>query len=143
MRKEQSLPFPSIWGFSVSGSFCLSENSGIELKDETDKHMKNTIKSLNRMISLKKNVMFFLPNRLEIESFQEVKVLCNGAKKALSIISEARAIFSNGYETYYALYTNTDKLFLFSDSFALLEGTELTSLPIWEKLRRGYSSARY
>lgn len=81
---------PNIWGFLVSACLYLNENSEIELKDETNPYMRNTIKSLNRTICMKKNLLYFFPNRLVIGNSHEIEILCNRAKEVLSIISRAR-----------------------------------------------------
>ena len=134
LRGEKELPFPNIWGFLVTNSLCLNKRTEIELKCKTDKHMGKTIKSLNKTICMKKNLLYFLPTRLVIKNTQDMEALCDRTKEAFSIISIARARLSGEYETYYALYTNLDELVIFSDSITILQCIELTTLANWKSL---------
>jgi len=136
MRGEPSLLFPNIWGFFVSRSLHLNENNKIALEDKADRYMKETIKSLNRMICTKKHLLFFHPSRLVIENYYDnpIEVLRNRAKEALSMVSEARKKLSPGYETYYALLMNNEMV-LFSEDFTHVGCIKLTSLDTWQKLR--------
>ena len=135
MREESSLPFPNIWGFLVSHSFSLNENSEIVLADKADEYMKDTIKSLNKMVCTKKHLLFFHPCRLVIQDSHDnpIEVLRNSAKEALLIVSKVRRKLSPGYETYYALWINNE-IVLLSEDFAYTGCIELTSLDTWHKL---------
>lgn len=135
MRGESSLPFPNIWGFFVNNSFSLNENCEIVLSDKEDKYMKETIKSLNRMVCTKKNLIFFHPSKFVIQNSPDnsIEVLRSRAKEALTILSKARRMLSPGYETYYALLINNEMV-LFSEDFTHEWSIELTSLGTWHKL---------
>jgi len=97
--------------------------------------MNKTIKSLNRMVCTKKNVLFFNPSRLVIKDSQDnsIEDLRNIAKEALTIVSKVRRKLSPGYETYYALLINY-QIVLFSEDFAHIGSIELNSLDTWHKL---------
>lgn len=134
MRGE-SLQFPNMWGFLVSHSFSLNENNEIVLADKPDGNMKETIKSFNKMVCTKKNLIFFLPTRLVIQDSHgnPIEVLRNRAKEALSIVSKARIKLSPDFETYYALLINKEMILL-SEEFTQVGCIELTSLQFWHKL---------
>lgn len=138
IRGISSLPFANIWGFLVSGCLDLNENSEIKLKDEKIPNMRKTIMSLNRTIYMKKNLLYFLPTRFVIDDPHDIEILCNEAKKALSLISRARAELSGDYETYYALLMNSYKMILFSENLSSLECIELTSINSWKRLTQGF-----
>ena len=135
MRGESSLPFPNIWGFLINNSFSLNENCEIILSDKEDKYMKETIKSLNRMVCTKKNLIFFHPSKFVIQNSPDnsIEVLRSRAKEALTILSKARRMLSPGYETYYALLINNEMV-LFSEDFTHEWSIELNSLDTWHRL---------
>jgi|GEM_PF-2132101 len=135
LRGESSLPFPNIWGFGVSHSFSLNANNELVLADKEDEYMKETVKSLNKMICTKKNLLFFHPCRLVIQDSynNSIEILRNSAKNALSIVSKARRELSPSYETYYALMMN-NKMVLLSEGFTHVGCIELISLDTWHKL---------
>ena len=98
--------------------------------------MKETIKSLNKMVSIKQKLLFFHPSRLVIQASHDnppIEVVRNRAKEALQIVSKALRKLSPGYETYYALLINSEMVLL-SDDFTHVGCIELTSLNTWHKL---------
>ena len=126
----KSLPFPNIWGFLATDSLRLNDDNEFILKEKEDSiNMKGTIKSFNKMIRAKKNLLFFFPNEFVIEHFNSIEIVCNKAKDNLSLISKARAFLSPKHETYYVLLVN-NKLVLFSESVALIEYIDLALLSV-------------
>lgn len=130
-----SLPFPNIWAFLRTQSLSLNESGEIALLNEADKNMGETIKSLNKMIHTKKNLIFFNPSRLFVFDTPDnpIEYFCSYAREVLSIISKARKMFSQEYETYYALLMN-NKMVLLSEDFAHIGCIDLTTLDAWRKL---------
>lgn len=129
------MPFPSVWGFLATHSFSLNENNEIILVDKADKYMKKTIKSLNKMVSTKKNLLFFNPSILVVKDCQNnsIELLRSNAEEALTIISKVRRKLSPGYETYYALLIN-NQMILLSEDFIHIGSIEFKSLDTWHKL---------
>lgn len=135
LHGKKQLPFPNVWGFLRSNSLCLNEHFEIELKEKSDKFMTRTIKRLNKIICTKKHLLFFNPLEFvdEYSYKNSIEILCSRAKGTLSIISEARARLSPGFETYYAILVNSSMIFLCSDG-AFLGCNDLASSVAWRKI---------
>jgi hypothetical protein len=89
---------------------------------------------LNNDLRLEKNLVYFIPQRFVVQNCNSAEALRNRAIEALSIISKGRKELSSGFETYYSLWMNDDKMLLLSNNFEIIDFINLAALASWKKI---------
>ncbi|MCL2188676.1 MAG: hypothetical protein FWC16_04770 [Defluviitaleaceae bacterium] len=135
IRGISELPFPNIWGFLIDDYIKLNCYNEIILLNENTPHMKSTIKSINKLLRINKNILFFLPTGLTIENLSDITLIYKRAKKAFNVLTKARKALACEHETYYALLVNNKFIIILSNNCEPLEQIELLSLHSWKKIK--------
>jgi hypothetical protein len=140
-RGDDSLKFPNLWGFLVDKRIQLNEKFEFELSDKNYRCMNGSIKSLNKIVLKKKNILYFHPASLLLDdstSGDIVKAVSNRIEEALCQISIARSHQATGWDTFYALILNNESIFFYKKDFESVGSIKLDTLDSWNELCRKY-----